>query len=47
MHLVLEAYKKGIIKELKKQEEIIQLKCEIDQLKAEQELDNWLKKTGF
>lgn len=29
------------------QEEIIRLKCEIEQLKAEQELDNWLKKTGF
>lgn len=33
--------------EFQNQEEIIRLKCEIEQLKAEQELDNWLKKTGF
>lgn len=33
--------------EFQNQEEIIRLKCEIEQLKAEQEVDNWLKKTGF
>ena len=35
------------IEALQDQEEIVNLKCEIEQLKAEQELDNWLKKTGF
>ena len=29
--------------EFQKQEEIINLKCETEQLKSEQELDNWLK----
>ena len=32
-----------VAEEFQKQEEIINLKCEIEQLKAEQELDNWLK----
>lgn len=31
------------IESLQKQEELIQLKCEIEQLKAEQEVDNYLK----
>ena len=45
-----EDYNKALnkmVEEFQKQEEITRLKCEIDQLKTEQELDNWLKKTGF
>ena len=48
---ICDNYSKALNKVVKKfqkqEEEIIQLKCEIDQLKTEQELDNWLKKTGF
>lgn len=32
-----------VVDEFQKQEEIIRLKCEIEQLKAEQEVDNYLK----
>ena len=32
-----------VAEEFQKQEEIIRLKCEIEQLKAEQEVDNYLK----
>lgn len=41
-----EDYNKALnnaLAEFQKQEERIRLKCEIEQLKAEQELDNWLK----
>lgn len=32
-----------VVEEFQKQEEIINIKCEIEQLKAEQEVDNYLK----
>ena len=35
------------VEDFQKQEEIIRLKCEINQLLTEQALDDWLKKTGF